>query len=52
MYQIWEKQSKTTIVRSLAGVKTYNSTKTPAKYQTASMICDCVCKLSKALKLF
>lgn len=48
MYQIWENQSKTTIVHSMAGVKTYNSTKTPA----ASMIGDCVSKLSKALKLF
>ena len=52
MYQIWENQSKTTIVHSLAGVKTYNSTKTPAEYQTASVIGDCVSKLSKALKLF
>ena len=52
MYHIWENQSKTTIVHSMAGVKTYNSTKSPAKYQTASLIGDCVSKLSKALKLF
>ena len=52
MYQIWGNRSKTTIVHSMAGVKTYNSTKTRAKYQTASLIGDCVSKLSMALKLF